>query len=64
MADPDLSDPTYGYFVVFENPPPHVRNLPAAHTATDAILETRTRNCSRGWPITAAAGRKQAWRCP
>ncbi|MCW2240354.1 hypothetical protein [Azospirillum canadense] len=37
--DSDLPDPTYGYFVVFENPPPDVRTLAGARTDADAIRD-------------------------
>ena len=34
-ADPD--DPTYGYFLLYADPPPSSRNLPDARTDADAI---------------------------
>ncbi|OYD80216.1 hypothetical protein CHT98_32355 (plasmid) [Azospirillum brasilense] len=48
MDDRDLPDPTYGYFVIFENPPPHASNLPDTRTAIDAIVEARiiARDCA------------------
>ena len=47
MDDNDLPDPTYGYFLVYETPPPDVRNLPDARTATQAIRDAReaARDC-------------------
>jgi hypothetical protein len=37
-ADPD--DPTYGYFLLYADPPPSSRNLPDARTDADAIQAT------------------------
>lgn len=36
-AAPDPDDPTYGYFLLFADPPPQSRNLPDARTDADAI---------------------------
>lgn len=45
-VDPD--DPTYSYFLLFADPPPHSRNLPVPRTDEAAILEAQevARDCA------------------